>query len=368
MMSFLRSKKSKGTDEAHGLFVSSDSAQEATATHVEEVLVVDAAEVSSSGSRQPPVKSLFSGKKTTSSAGAVEDAAEVIPVASEGADAVNVDTAQASGVRRFGFGKRTAMKSDGPVFEELPIQVIMGYLPEVSARDAMDFATGMSEKYVVQQGLAYFHVTKFERGFIYEVHEGGPGKAYAPEIAKYFASRGAYRADEPLSVVIRTAGRMVEVTRQREGLAVVLLPESSTVAPTDWLVPKARMTVAVPRRKGMLYFGLALMASGVVLAGLNGVFFRLQGYSEAPPQPIDIVTPRFLPHLQAPVLEKAFNDGARVKALRFRDGAWQPLELYGPEDVEVPGEASAPSLGVSEAATSLNMPISTTAPIGKSTP
>jgi hypothetical protein len=229
--------------------------------------------------------------------------------------------------KRF-FGKKTA--APGAALAEplnVPIQIIMGFLPEVTSRDAIEYAIGMSEKYVVQQSLAYFHATKYENGYLYEVHEGGPGKAFGPEIAKLFASKGAYRGDEVTRVTLATSARMVEITRLRLGLSAVLLPESSVQAATEGLVPRVMMTSAIPRRTAILYAGVGLLVSGVLMATLSGVFFRLKGYSAPPAQANDVISVRNLPHIQWERLSAQLQPGDRVKALKYENNNWR-TELF----------------------------------------
>jgi len=246
---------------------------------------------------------------------------------------------QSAGTRASKEEARRASLSD---FQEVPIQVIMGYLPDVGASDALEYAQGMAEKYVAQPGLSFYHTTKYDRGFIYEVQEGGPGKALGPAIAKYFQSKGAYRDDEPLRVVVRTAGRMVEVARQRDGVSVVLLPEAATDKPDDWLVGTLKMTPAVPRRKGMLYAGIAMLSSGVLMAGATGAFFRLQGYSAPLPPRIEQVQFQELPHKQWEKSIQRLAPGQNVKALRYANNAWQPVELWGDAPLPIDGPVTAP--------------------------
>lgn len=278
---------------------------------------------------------LFSRKKPSGASGSdetatVEDAVEVLVQPGQ-ADALDpTEGAKPQAEKKLSWKERRALKantvSTGAV--SLPIQIIMGYLPEVSNKDAVDYAMGMCEKYVTQQGLAYFYVTKYDRGFIYEVHEGGDGRAYGPEIAAFFSGKPLSRDEAPLTVVLNTATRKVEVQQQREGVSVVLLPESSEQRPTEGLLPRASMKPAVSRRQGLLVAGAVVLVSGVLMATLTGYFFRLQGY-QAPPAPvIDHITSRNLPHVQWELASKRLPPKENVRAFRFENGAWQAPELF----------------------------------------
>lgn len=227
----------------------------------------------------------------------------------------------------------------GPVFDVLPVQVLMGYLPEVSERDALEYAMGLSDKYLVQEGISYFAATKYGPGYIYEVHEGGSGKAFGPEIARYFQSVGPFNPQAPEVVYIGTAQRIVEVTRERVGLSAILLPESTEAVPSEWLRPKKAMRPGVPRRKGMLVAGILLLVTGTLAAATTGVYFRLQGYAPAPAQPIERIQVGNLPSQQWDVLMRTQH----VKALRYADGAWQAPEVYTEEDLKSQEDAAKPS-------------------------
>lgn len=233
-----------------------------------------------------------------------------------------------------------ARKPEAP--HAVPIQILMGYLPEVSERDALEYAMGVADKYVTQVGLAFYAATKFGGGYIYEVHEGGSGKAYGPELVRHFAEAGPFQADSPQVVHIKTAQRMVEVTRERESIGVVLLPDDTSVQVPEWLRPKKAMTPGIPRRKGMLYAGIGLAVSGTLAAGLTGAYFRLQGYAPAPAQPVVAVSSDVLPSQQwAHVRAVPLAGGEYIKALRFKNGAWQAPEVSSIEKDALAAESAS---------------------------
>lgn len=217
--------------------------------------------------------------------------------------------------------------SERPV--ELPVQILMGYLPEVTSKDAMDYALGMAEKYLTQVGMAFFYVTKHDRGFIWEVHEGGPGKAYGPEISTVFGTnRMGIAGSTPMKVILDTATRKVEVTQGTEGLSAVLLPQNSMELATTSLIPRQNMTPAIPRRKGLLITGALVLASGVLVSTLAGYFFRVQEFAAAPARTIVNVNAKLLPHLYWKDAVLSLRPEDRVRAMRYDKGSWLPLDLY----------------------------------------
>ena len=227
-----------------------------------------------------------------------------------------------------------AKKADKPAFSAVPIRVIIGYLPEVTEKDALDYAMGIADKHFEQLGLAYYDAFQYDGGYVFEAHEGGHGKAYSPQILEYFTSQGPYRSSETHSVVIRTATRKVEVQRARQGLTAIVLPESSDLQPTAWLTPGAPMTPALNKRTGLLVTGAALFVTGFMALMVAAFVARYQPYEAAPKMTPEVLSMQDLPMGQWPVLQ-AVPAGSYVKALRFRNGRWEPPELT------TPGEAAS---------------------------
>lgn len=220
------------------------------------------------------------------------------------------------------FGK--AEKGHKP--EIRPIRVLMGYLPEVSARDAKEYAQGIAEKHFEQMGLVFFGAFPYDNGFVFEVHEGGEGKAFAPEILKHFEALGPYQVGEQHTVCIQTATRVLEVQRGREGLAAILLPENSPTRGDDWLTPTKALTPAMDRRDKVFYTGAAIFATGFVAVLLSGTVFRLQLQEEpAPPKP-RVVSASTLPMSQWSRVQ-ALPENAYVRALRYKNGRWEAPEI-----------------------------------------
>lgn len=224
----------------------------------------------------------------------------------------------------------------------LPIRVVMGYLPEVTERDAREYAMGMAEKHFAQMGLVHFAAYAYDSGFVYEVHEGGDGRAYAPAIIDYFKSQGPYRPGENVKVHIRTGSRMVEVLRLRDGLACVILPEQSEVEETPWLRPTKTMSPGLHRRTGFFYAGVTILGSGLLAVLVSGMVFRLQPYEEPPAPKVEIIKARDLPRSQWPTLEN-LPAGTYVRALRFQGGRWEAPEMVTSQPAVAPSAAEAAS-------------------------
>ena len=231
-------------------------------------------------------------------------------------------------------------------FTQLPIRIIIGYLPEVNERDAREYAQGMAEKHFEQMGIAYFDAYEYGNGYAFEAHEGGNGRAYLPQILERFEALGPYRVGETNAVVIKTATRLVEVQRVRDGLAAILLPEASQTEPTEDLKPTTRMVPGLNRLTAFFYSGVVLMASGTLAMLLSGTIFRVQTFKDAPPQKIEKVQINNLPRAQWNKIE-SLPPGSYVRAIRYRNNKWEAPEIVtdapappvAPADaVKAPGE------------------------------
>lgn len=223
------------------------------------------------------------------------------------------------------FKKRKADELDTrPVAR--PIRLIIGYLPEVSRRDAIEFAQGIASKYFDQQGLTYYGAFEHDNGFIYEVQEGGDGRGYAPAIAEYFSTLGPFDSQRVDCVVIATATRKAQVQRQREGLSCILLPQSSAVEPTDWLVPSLPLEPALNRRTLFFKVGCFMLASGLAAMVSTGFFFRLQDFEPPPEVKPEVISAATLPRSQWARIA-SLPSNTYVKSLRYKNGRWEAPEV-----------------------------------------
>ena len=188
------------------------------------------------------------------------------------------------GTRRgFSLGRTTRQPEKRKV-SAVPIRILMGYLPEVTERDARDYALGVAEKHFEQPAIAHFDAFKYENGYAYEVHEGGEGYAYLPEIIRHFQEQGAYREGEKVEVLLRTGTRMVKVIRQRVGLQAVLLPESTQLETDDWPPSAEKLQSALNQRTGFLVAGAGFFVAGFFALIVGSLMTRYQPYdSPAPP-------------------------------------------------------------------------------------
>jgi len=242
--------------------------------------------------------------------------------------------------------KAPKVKKEKHKFSAAPIRVVIGFLPEVTERDALEYAVGIAEKHFEQVGMSYFDAFKYGNGFAFEAHEGGTGKAYLPEIIRYFDAQGAFVPGEDVGAVIRTATRSVEVQRTRDGLVAVILPERDATPTSDWLEPTSSMQPAINKRTGFLVVGAALFTTGFIAMIITSMLTRYQEYDPAPEPVRHRIEAGMLPIQQWSRIE-AVPSGSFVKALRYRNGRWESPEIVAlaavaPAHSSAPPAASAP--------------------------
>jgi hypothetical protein len=239
---------------------------------------------------------------------------------------------------------------------ELPIRVLIGFLAEVSEREAREYAQGIADRNCQQISLVYFDAFKYGNGCAYEIHEGGSGRAYLPEIIKSFKESGTYRKDgeEDASVFIRTATRMVQVSRTPEGLQAFLLPENSTEEASPWLQGTTKMSPALPTLVAVLVAGATLFITGFLALSLAMVS-RIQPFDAAAAPVIENVTEGFAnsPLSRWAALQSVSGD-EYVKAVRFANGKW---EIQRGTAEAPPAPPAPPVPAPLDAATSMPAPV-----------
>lgn len=253
-----------------------------------------------------------------------DDVAQGPVAAAEESAEIAAETAESNGsARALRFMRSMLQRRTRAGQAQLPIRVLIGYLPEVGERDALEYAEGVAAKHFDNLGQTYFDAFKCDAGYAYEVHEGGPGRAYLPEIIRYYQGLGQYSADDVNKVAIRTATRTVEVVRQRAGLSALLLPESQKPQQPSWLVPRVPMRPAVNKRTGLLVAGAVLFVTGCLGAMVSSLVTRLQPWEPAP-EPVALQTQwDALPLAQYPLIERFDSSKGYITALRYDKNGWR---------------------------------------------
>jgi len=244
----------------------------------------------------------------------------------------------------------------------LATNVLIGYLEGVGRRDAEAYARSFASRALAPAERCFYAVERLWSGYLYEVHEGGPGRSFLPDLVREVdANIGC--------LVLIPSGRRVFEMSIRNGRPVgSLLPEArsreaqvvlSRALPTihvegrafgvvvpAWVTPdqirfraiqttkrmrRVTAPVSTPLALSVVGFaaGLALLVSGSVL------------YYWSPHRAprASAVTLDGLPHRQWDMVSKAVNAGNYARKLEYRDGEWR-VETATPENK--PGKSGEP--------------------------
>jgi len=257
--------------------------------------------------------------------------------------------------RGFSFG-RSARETEKRKVSAVPIRILMGYLPEITERDARDYALGVAEKHFEQPAIAHFDAFKYENGYAYEVHEGGEGFAYLPEIIRYFQEQGPYRERETAAVVLRTGTRMVKVIRQRVGLQAVLLPESTPLETDDWPPSGEKLQSALNQRTGFLVAGAGFFVAGFFALIVGSMMTRYQPYDSPAPPAVTTVDYEQLPIAQWSKVQ-GLPPNEFVSKLAYDHKHWlQPVIQTG-DAAHTPAQAGAlPNAAAASGVPAMSLP------------
>lgn len=176
-----------------------------------------------------------------------------------------------------------------------PIRLLIGYVPDVTERDAKFFVAGVAEKNVDSAYIGYMGLFKFGTGYAYEIQEGGHGRSYVEPIIQHYKKLPPNAYDKETAVFINTAQRVVQVERGGDGgLVCVQMPESFSVPETQWLQPGKKLKLLRDLNTGyMVASGAFLGIAFIVL--IASYASRYQPYEQPPTPSQDHVSIASLP-------------------------------------------------------------------------
>jgi hypothetical protein len=274
--------------------------------------------------------------------------------------------------RRGAKLKRKQEASALEVATQRPIRLFIGYVPDVTEKDARFFAMGVAEKNVDSEYISYLDLFKFGTGYAYEIQEGGHGHSYLSSIIKYFAQLPPGLHDAETAVFIATTSRMVQVEKGADGgLVCIQLPESYKAKETEWLRPDKKLKLLRDQNSGLMMICGAFL--GVSLLALAGAYLTRYVPIEDPSQRAwyDTVSIDQLPISQWDSLVTEAEQNHYVKALRFDGKNWCRKTDVGqacgkegkPPGPIVPSTPGAPAASTGAASTpGLVSPASTAVP------
>lgn len=232
---------------------------------------------------------------------------------------------------KFTFGGR---RKDAPTYlaewrkghKGRPSQVFIGFLPDVTKKDAIAFAIGVAQRHSSNLVNTAYAVYPHNSGWAYEVHEGGPRRGYLPRILQHFDEQAGGPITDESAVTIETAQRRVRVERTQTGLTGFLMPERFQDSQTPWLEPGPHLNAAVPLRGALVAFGAMIFVTGFLALIVTLV-------TRPAPLPLNAaarvaVSYESLPISQWSKLVQTYSEGGVVDSLRWQQGRWT-IKLEG---------------------------------------
>lgn len=217
--------------------------------------------------------------------------------------------------------KTTERKRKAPRRGAPPIQVLIGWIGESSRKDVVEHAKGFAEDHLETLESAWVTLEPFREGWIFEIHEGGAGSAYLPEIIDQLSRD----PDQVVWIPSGTALNRVMTVRISEGqvFATILTESESALVRKSGQVPlerTGRMKRLLP--KGNLALALGASMAAVATISLIGTF-QYSIMIDQQPLPSRSFNAETLPHSQIIRLADGISENRWVSRIIFQDGQWR---------------------------------------------
>jgi hypothetical protein len=248
---------------------------------------------------------------------------------------------------RGASGRAASRKGSGPGRRGFPpLQVLIGWVGESSRRDVLQHARGFATDHLETLETAWIAMAEFRDGTLFEVHEGGSGQAYLPELIETISRD----PDQVLWVPSGTKLNRVVTFSIVEGrpFSMMLNEADSARVRASGQVPverTGRMRRLSPRGNAVLVIGATLFAAS--LTALSASAF-LASRVDQQPVPSLSYNAEILPHGQIVSLSDALREDRWVSRILFENGAWR-AEFETFEDLVLPDETGAAQRVIDEA-------------------
>ncbi len=232
--------------------------------------------------------------------------------------------------------------------------VMFGYLEGVERKDAESYARAFGRRCLKTSEACWYSVEPLWSGYLYEIHEGGPGFSFLPALAKEIDANPGGVALVPsgrrvFEVTVRNGrpvGALLSESRSREvqsRMAVVQPADRIGDRPFGLIVPAwapqghvrfhailtsrrmKRLTPAVPLQ---LTAGAVAFLTGFALLLGGGITYFWSPHRIASARNFDI---NRLPHRQWETVVSAITASSYAAKLEFKDGKWTIETLDEPE-------------------------------------
>ena len=232
----------------------------------------------------------------------------------------------------------------------IPYRVVIDFLEgTLRKQDAIAFARGFIEHHFDAQANSGYYVAPYPGGYIFEVQEGGAGRAYLPGILRILDENPA------ASGCVQMARRVLEVKKSSTGAyTAILLPEGTEPQNPDKVFPEPGPKLIPFQRSGItaLIIGASIFGVGFLALLLCTIAFLVEtsGLLSAPLAKINYAD---LPLMQWQSLTKVAGNKSDtyIKAIKLQNGKW--TSVTGTRQDETPdvtaamAPASAPAASAS---------------------
>jgi len=227
-----------------------------------------------------------------------------------------------------------------------PIQVIIGWIEESSSKDVLEHARGFASDHIESLETAWIAMAEFRGGTLFEIHEGGGGYAYLPELVE-----GINR--DPDQILWLPSGMKLNrvvtlsIVEGRPFSMMLNEADSARVRSSGQLPVErtGRMKRLVPRGTPILVFGGTLFALGfTALAASTFLSSRI----DQQPIPSLSYNADNLPHGQIVTLSDALREDRWVSRILYENGIWR-AEFETFDELDLPEDTRASQEIIDEA-------------------
>lgn len=117
---------------------------------------------------------------------------------------------------------------EAPVPAPLPVKVLLEHLNNVTLEDAREYAMGYLKNKATSATL-FYGLFAHGNGYIVEIHEGGAGAAFTPELIRCLNTGVLTKEPGLLQAQLTTGKGKLFVSLSKSGLSAMTMPELSEV-------------------------------------------------------------------------------------------------------------------------------------------